>query len=241
MRTKVIQSFREYNIPIWLQKCMLSVKDWARYYGYDYEFMGDEFFNFTPNWCKVEDKWVITNICRLIWLKKETKYYDRVIWADADFIIFNKNLAQLGTETHGFSYEHFGLNNAFMYFNKGDIVLDTYYEMSKNALLHDSLTRTLIGPELLRKINKIKSLNILKFCGLLYRPLTTQLLQGYGYELDDFVSKLPAQIAGANMCNFVRDLSHHSNDTIFTDIEFLKVVDLLLATEGARLNTKWEK
>lgn len=238
MRVKVIQSFREYNIPIWLQKCMLSVKDWAKYYGYEYELIGDSFFDFTPSWCKATDKWVITDICRLVWLKQETKSYDRVVWADADFLIFNKDIAQLGSEDHGFSYESFGLNNAFMYFNRGSKVLDHYYELSKQVIINEEIIRTSIGSDLLRKI---AGLNVLKFCGLLHRPVTTELLQGYGKELDKLVSKLPAPLAAANMCNFVRDLSPHSNDIIFTDIEFLKVVDLLLTTKGSRFNKRWEK
>ncbi len=238
MRVKVLQSFREYNVPIWIQKCMLSVKDWTRYYGYEYEFIGDNFFNFTPTWCKVSDKWVITDICRLVWLKQETRNYDRVIWVDADFIIFNKDNMQLGIEDHGFSYEPLGINNAFMYFNKGSIILDHYYELSKKVVLNEEICRTSIGPDLLRKI---ANLNVLKFCGLLYRPITTELLHGYGKELDKFIAKLPMPIAGVNMCNFVRDLSPHSNDVLFTDNEFLKVVDLLLLTEGLRFNKKWER
>ncbi len=244
MKVKVIQSFRNYNVPKWIKLCQQSVISWSRSNGYDYQFIGNEFFDLAPSWYTGTDKWVKSDIARLILLKKETRLYDVVVWADIDFLIFNQNSLKLDN-SHGFSMEFVnniaGINNAFMYFSRDSVELNTYYEASMEILTNNMAnSRTSIGPELLSSLSKNLKLNPIKCLGLLYRPITTQLLHGRGDELEKYISLLQEPIAGANMCNFIRDLDN-SNGQIFIDLEFMSVVEHLIKTEGSRLNIKWER
>jgi len=245
MRTKVIQSYRTYNIPQWISKCQLSVAKWAKINSYDYELIDDKFFSVMPEKYSEVNLWTKTDLCRLIWLKKALKDYDRVVWADADFIIFEPNKLDINGKSHGFSYESVhdvpGLNNAFMFFNKGEAVLEHYYEESVKVLDKGNIFRTAIGPVVLRDIDKVYSLNKILNLGLLYPPLTNQIIGNGGCELDKYISILPAPLYGANMCNFIRELVNHSFNSIFIDCEYNKVVDSLLKTRGKEFNTKWEE
>ena len=47
--TLVIQSYRTEAVPVWIESCMQSVRDWAHGAGFSYEFVGDEIFDFLPD------------------------------------------------------------------------------------------------------------------------------------------------------------------------------------------------
>jgi hypothetical protein len=55
--TIVIQSFRNHDIPAWIQRCLDSVRNWAALHGHDYSLAGDEFYllcgpDYTPTQSK---------------------------------------------------------------------------------------------------------------------------------------------------------------------------------------------
>lgn len=243
MKTLVVQTFRKYDVPIWIQKCMQSIKDWSEYNGYEYKLVGDEFFSLKPSWCSISNKWVITDICRLVMIANYLLEYDRVVYADADFLIFDINFT-IHNETHGFAYEYpnmDSLNNSFMFFNKGSKELAFYYDESKKVILSQCEIRTGIRPDLLRQIHSKYKLNILYNLGLMYSSIASQLLYGSSKDLELYISRLKQPLMGVNMCNFTRDLSPTANDILFIDSEFNNVVDLLISTRGERLNRRWAK
>ncbi len=91
-QTLVIQSHREPLAHSWLAPCIASVKSWAQQQAYDYHFIGDEIFDTLPAWVleKTQSQKVIaTDLARLKCLQHFlTVGYQRVIWLDADFLIF---------------------------------------------------------------------------------------------------------------------------------------------------------
>ncbi len=95
----VIQSHREPLPHDWLRPCITSVKNWAKQEGYDYHFIGDEIFDTLPAWVleKTQSQKVIaTDLARLKCLQHFLLAgYQRVIWLDADFLIFAPESFQL--------------------------------------------------------------------------------------------------------------------------------------------------
>jgi len=97
--TLVIQSHRQPLPHTWLRPCIDSVKKWAKQQRYDYHFIGDEIFDTLPAWVleKTQSQKVIaTDLARLKCLQHFlTAGYQRVIWLDADFLIFAPDDFQL--------------------------------------------------------------------------------------------------------------------------------------------------
>ena len=62
LKTLVYQSFRTTDVPLWIERAMKSVRDWAEVRGYDYEFIDDKIFDLVPEWYlkKAEKITVIT-------------------------------------------------------------------------------------------------------------------------------------------------------------------------------------
>jgi hypothetical protein len=90
--TLVIQSHRQPLPYAWLAPCVDSVKSWAKSQGFDYQFLGDELFELLPRWLldKTQSQRVIaTDLARIKWMQKFLlEGYERVVWLDADFLIF---------------------------------------------------------------------------------------------------------------------------------------------------------
>jgi hypothetical protein len=103
MRTVVIQTFRERNVPQWLERAMQSVRSWAMHWGYEYQFRGDEIFDLCGDaYLRAvgDNKRSITNLARLEWINRcIAEGYERVIWLDADTFIFDPEHLDLEIES----------------------------------------------------------------------------------------------------------------------------------------------
>lgn len=91
--TIVIQTFRNQNIPAWIQRCLHSVQKWAALRDYEYSLAGDEFYNLCgPEYLSRGSKnpQAITNLARLVATRERLDAgYQRVIWLDADVFVFD--------------------------------------------------------------------------------------------------------------------------------------------------------
>ena len=96
----VLQSDRPPPRPEWRRRCLASVEGWAAGQGYAYRLIGDELFDPIPD--ELERACVgvllpLTDIGRLLWLQKLLREgWDRVIWLDADILIFDPSLRLTG-------------------------------------------------------------------------------------------------------------------------------------------------
>jgi hypothetical protein len=95
--TIVIQTFRNHNIPAWIQRCLDSVQKWAGLHEHDYLLAGDEFYDLCgPEYLARGSKnpMAITDLARLVATRQRLDAgYQRVIWMDADVFVFDpKNL-----------------------------------------------------------------------------------------------------------------------------------------------------
>ncbi|OUS01249.1 hypothetical protein A9Q90_10355 [Gammaproteobacteria bacterium 54_18_T64] len=99
VHTLVIQSHRQPLPYTWLAPCIDSVKSWAKQKSYDYHFIDDEIFDTLPAWVLEKtqaQKVIATDLARLKCLQHYlTAGYRRIIWLDADFLIFAPDDLQL--------------------------------------------------------------------------------------------------------------------------------------------------
>ena len=97
--TLVIQSHRSPLPYTWLAPCVASVQNWAKQESYDYQFIGDALFDTLPQWILEKtraQKVIATDLARLKCLQQFLSAgYQRVVWLDADFLIFAPDNFQL--------------------------------------------------------------------------------------------------------------------------------------------------
>ena len=78
---------------------MASVQNWAKQESYDYQLIGDELFDTLPQWVLEKtqaQKVIATDLARLKCLQHFLAAgYQRVVWLDADFLIFAPDNFQL--------------------------------------------------------------------------------------------------------------------------------------------------
>ncbi len=239
---------------------MVSVQTWAKSKGWEYEHCGDEFFELAPEWVRERcagNIYAVTDICRLQWLRMQLeKGYERVIWADADILVFSPERIDVTTQNgYAFAQELFlsvgkdgrvkvvrGINNALMVFERDQSTLDLYLEICLNRLLSlpiGAVPRTALGPELLSEIEKKKPLDILEGIGLFTLAIMRQIAAGGGplTILSERLSSRP--LGAANLCNFLRNATLPAHRASF-DALYDRGVERLIKTEG-RVLTPTEK
>ncbi len=201
---------------------MDSVKHWAELNQFNYQYIGDELFNYIPEllFKKTQAQRVIaTDLARLKLLQSKLKdNYQTVIWCDADFLIFspeNFNLPQdsysLGREVW-MQYDKHNPNrliaktkvhNAFMMFRKNNNFLDFYTETAERLLTLNSgnIPPQFIGPKLLSAIHNIAQCYVLETAGMLSPTVIKDIANKGGEALTLFQNKSSETIAAANLCN----------------------------------------
>ncbi len=97
--TLVIQSHRQPLPYSWLAPCVDSVQSWAKQQNYDYQFIDDALFDTLPPWVLEKtsaQKVIASDLARLKCLQQFlTAGYQRVVWLDADFLVFAPDNFQL--------------------------------------------------------------------------------------------------------------------------------------------------
>lgn len=240
-KTVLIQSFRDFDVPDWINICQDSVKDYAKQRGWDYLFMGDEFFELAPNWAREAVKnnnlCTISDICRLEWIKKLLEEYENVVWADIDILIMNPSVIEINfNESEGFAYElffdsqgaHHGLNNSFMFFSRHSQLHERYLAASyENLKQADQVDRTALGSDLLRSFGipdnrLIKGLNIVNLAASL-RIHRNQLK-----KIPDYIANQSKyEIGAVNLCLNERSLIIPGEVAVYDALQ-LSVVRTLL-------------
>ncbi len=255
MKTVVLQSFRTHGVPRWITASMDSVRAWADTQGWDYAFMDDAFFALAPEWVRkrcADNIYAVTDICRLEWAKaKLAEGYERVVWADADVLVFAPQDMTLAAGTgHGFARELFlhvdergrttpmhGVNNALMAFEQGDTVLDAYLEECYavlRALPPGPVPRTVLGPALLVKFAGKVQLRAIERVGLFSHAVMEGIAAGGGPITQEYLRHSRTPPAGANLCHFLRNATPPAERPAF-DRLYEKAVAKLMETKGAVL------
>lgn len=217
--TLVIQSHRTPLPYSWITRCLDSVSTWADSNYYQYRFMGDELFDVLPEAFakkRLQQPVMFSDLARLICLKRALQDgYQRVIWLDSDFLIFDPSAFVVPDEQYAVGREAWvqhdkrgmlkvykKVHNAFLMFCQGNHFLDFYIETATRLLSKNTgnVPPHFIGPKLLTALHNVVSLPVMESAGMLSPLVIKDLIQGGGIAWDQFVEASPQPIAGANLC-----------------------------------------
>jgi hypothetical protein len=257
MKTLIVQSYRTTQVPGWIHTALSTVKRWAASRQYDYQFLGDEFFNWAPAWVRQQFSshlFPLTDLARLYLLKDGLKRgYQRVVWVDADVLIFDPENFSVNT-TSGFAFcrEHMltqlpdggirseqpGINNAVMVFEQGQPMLDFYLYAAESRLKHIhplKLQRTGLGPDLLQKLSLVLPLELLTHVGLFTPLLMQELAAGHSRAAKLYAGQSGVPLTAANLCHFVR---HHADEQKKQQIDAIyeRAIAILMGSRGEVIN-----
>lgn len=250
--TVVLQSFRTTDVPPWLTASLRSVQAWSAARGFDYRFLDDAFFDFAPEWVKQRcagNIYAVTDLCRLEWmLRTLDEGADRVVWADADVLVFDPDALVLDDAAdHGFAEEWFlqmaadgsflptvGINNALMWFRRDGTILRAYRDLCierLRALPDGPVPRTALGPALLDELAGRIALRRVGRVGLFTPAILRQVAEGGGYLTRACVDLPGEPPAAANLCHFMRNAQPPANRPGFDQL-YNQATSQLLQSRG---------
>lgn len=240
-RTLVIQSHTDPLPYPWLDQCLASVRRWAESRTYGYRFMNDELFDAVPADLKqktAQRRVVASDLARLQVLRQALDAgYDRVVWLDADFLIFQPDDFDLPDTPYAVGREvwvqddgrrrlkvHRKVHNALLMFRRGNSFLDFYAETAERLLRENDggMPAQFIGPKLLTALHNVCRLPVMETAGMLSPTVIRDLLSGGGDALQRFLARSPRAIAGANLCLSSRDSGAVSDDQMVRVIARLR-------------------
>ena len=216
--TLVIQSHRDPLPFEWLRLCLDSVTSWARDNRFEIRFIGDELFDLVePDLlAKIGPQTVIaSDLARLkIMQRGLAEGYDRVIWCDADFLIFDPGQFLLPESNFAVGREiwvqqdkpgklrtYNKVHNAFLMFARGNHFLDFYCDAAERLLQlnQGTMAPQFIGPKLLTALHNIIQCPVMETAGMLSPLVMRDLIEGQGTALNLFRQQSPSALAGANL------------------------------------------
>jgi len=228
-KTLVIQSQSQPLPFTWLQSCLESVIDWCKSQDYEYRFYGDELFEFVDPILvkKFSDQTVIvTDLARLLAIRESLNQdYDRVLWLDADVLIFSPEQFQLpeiwelpegymvgrevwvqaSLDTPPKLKAHVKVHNAFLLFDRGNSFLDFYIDQAERFLRQCSndVPPQFIGPKLLTALHNVIQCPVMESAGMFSPEVIKDLLSGDERTgaLELMHKRSSSPVAAANLCS----------------------------------------
>lgn len=239
-QTLVIQSHRSPLPYPWIEQCLSSVRQWCDLNQYEYRFLGDELFKALPPEVQAvtSDKPVIASDLARLYAIQNALYdgHDRVIWLDADLLIFHQERFILSDSTYSVGREiwvqktdagrlkiYKKVHNAFLMFHKGNSFLDFYIETAERLLLSNTggIPAQFIGPKLLTALHNIAVLPVMELAGMLSPLVIHDIVNNGGPALDLFRQNSSQPIYGANLCISSCERSEVSNEMMSQLIDSL--------------------
>ena len=251
MKTLIIQSFRSYDIPRWIARCLESVRDWAAASGHDYRLTGDEVFALCGEdyLAKVGDnKRSISNLARLELLKRaHAEGYARAIWMDADIQVFDQDKLRIETAAGwAFARETYlnhgppnrwiveqALNNSVIACMAGEPDLDLLITITRHIARHHPIRSNYqVGGDVVKGLHRMIGLPLLEHVGMFSPYVVLAIARGYGHVLDLQATHYGAPVHAANLC-----AGPHFEPAV-PEADALKAMDLLATTRGGIINDR---
>ena len=194
---------------------------WCELHNFRYEFMGDELFGYIPKslFEKTKAQRVIaTDLARIKLIRSFLNQgFERVIWCDADFLIFDPARFVVPNESYALGREiwiqadrdnpskltsRVKVHNAFLMFCEKNTFLDFYIETAGRLLTENtgSMPPQFIGPKLLTAIHNVVQCPVLETAGMLSPLVINDIARSGGPALSLFRQRSPEPIAAANLC-----------------------------------------
>lgn len=254
MKTVVYQSFRTVDVPPWVERCMGTVRDWARLKGFDYSFFGDEIFDRVPDWYREKARgrmWLMTDLGRLELARELIESgYDRTIWVDADIVVFDAERFEIDvTEEYAFCLEVWihdvkqnevsfetNINNAVTVFVKNNSFLEFYIHACKDIVRHkkgefDGLE---VSTRFLTDLRKTLFFPVLTTVGLFSPIVSSEIAKGGGPITEYYINKMGAPIRAANLGTSWVNKPYKG--VLMNNAMYASVIDRLVETRGDVVN-----
>lgn len=246
MKTLVFQSAAPHQQTRWIAACLESVQAWALRTGHDYVLLGDEIFDGLPRIIaeKFEGQPVVrSDIARLLMARDFLEEgFDRVIWADADFLIFTPDAfvvppgpsfafgrevwvqAGAGGKPRASTRVH----NAFFMFEKANPFLDYYIHAALRLLerAEAPVVPQFIGPKFLATQHNLVGFDEIAAAAMFSPLVMRDILNGGGPALTLMLDKQGCRPGGANL-----SLSHVGREVdgvLIGESDAAGVVEVLL-------------
>lgn len=229
---------------------MDSVKAWCRENQFEYLFLDDSLFDYLdPALMQKlkQQKVIATDIARLYAIREGLHKFDRVLWFDADFLIFAPNDFLLPNQTalpEGYMLgrevwvqakanqpnklkANVKVHNAFLLFDRQNSFLDFYLEHAERLVnkCEGPMPPQFVGPKLLTALHNTVVCPVLETAGMLSPLVIDDLLADTSQccALNLMKKRSVQPIAGANLCY---SLSNQNNRS---DKDILRLVEQLLS------------
>lgn len=219
MSTLILQSQRSPLPYPFLDRCLASVREWAAKAGFDYQFLGDELFQFLrPEVLeKTRNRILIgTDIARLQWLQHLlTQGYERVVWLDADVLIFAPDALQLPVQSFAVGREtwvqagskgpvvHRKVHNAFLQASAEDSALPFYLQSAERLVLANTggMPDQFVGPKLLTALHNVVQFPVFELVNMLPPSVALDRLGSGGAYLTRYHQAYSQPPAALNLCS----------------------------------------
>jgi len=222
--------------------------------GYEYRFVDDALFDRVPTWfrAKVGDNLLpMSDLARLKMARELLEQgYERVIWLDADVLVFDPNGFEITTDRdYAFGREVWvrrgdgdglfvteGLHNAICVFCRDNDFLDFYIHACEEVV-RDAESEVLshqIGPDLLNRLSDVIGPRIVPDVGLFSPLVIADITSGSGRALTAYMDEFAHPVRAANLClSFV---GRASSGVTVTNAILNRAIDRLLETRGDVVN-----
>ncbi|MCW9045770.1 MAG: hypothetical protein OQK35_05505 [Alphaproteobacteria bacterium] len=198
---------------------MSSVQAWASLRGWNYQLVGDEIFDLTPDWYREKTAGrlpIQTDLGRLILARSLlAEGYERVVWLDADALVFNPNELTIDiTDEFAFGREvwvqydkkgqlkaYKNAHNALCVFTQGNSFLD-FYIYTAQAIIkkhQGGLAPQIVGPKLLTSLHNTIGFPLIDDVGMLSPLVMKDVVNGGGAALDLLKQNTPTPMKAANL------------------------------------------
>ena len=156
------------------------------------------------------------DVARLIQLQQALQQgYHRVLWCDADVLVFAPDRLELPDTSYAFGREVWvqeqggtlraftKVHNAVMLFCRGNPFLDFYsHAVHQIVRQHQGkMAPQMLGPKFLSTIHNIIQCPVIEGAGMLSPAVMRDLLRGGGLALDLFLAQSPATPGALNLCS----------------------------------------
>ena len=221
MQTVVFQSQNPTRVTAWMARCLQSVRDWAGANGYDYEYHDDALFAGLPDRYRAqagERTPILADLARLLWAEKYlASGVDRVVWLDADVLVFDpwalsvdiESRCAFGREvwvqrdTRGQLRAYRNVHNAVCVFRAGSVELP-YLSQVTGAIIEradpDYIAPQMVGPKLLSALHSISGFELIHAVGGASPIVLADIVAGGGAALARMLQLTQQPPAALNLC-----------------------------------------
>jgi hypothetical protein len=253
MTTVVYQSYRITDVPAWIARSMETVRLWAEGNGFAYERSDDAFFAPVPSWYrdKVGGEAVrMSDLARLLAARRLLSTYDRVVWVDADVVVFDParfvvdaplgyalcREAWIALAPDGRVAHAPRVNNAVAVFRRGSPFLEFYVHACEEIVrgFDGPVGKLAVGTAFLTRLGQAMPLPLLGSVALASPLVLRDLARGDGPMAALFMSRFGGPAGAANLCASLRG---QELDGVMVDDGLLSAaLDRLVESRGEVLN-----